>query len=92
MRAVFDGLSGDGYLVREPGMYHADFSDAPLLSPLTGPLGISGPIAAERAHGIVGAYSLAFFDRYLRDRQAPLLDGRPARYPELLFESRRPAG
>ena len=27
IRAVFDGLPGDGYLVRVPGMFHVDFSD-----------------------------------------------------------------
>jgi predicted dienelactone hydrolase len=89
IRAVYEALPGNGYLVQAPGMYHADFSDAPLLSPLTGWLGISGPIAPQRARDIVTTYSLAFFDRHLRGRPARLLDGPSGRYPELLVESRR---
>ena len=89
MRRVFEELPGDGYLVRVRGMFHADFSDAPLLSPLTSWLGITGPIDPARALRIVSAYSLAFFDRHLKDRPAALLDGPAERFPEVLFETRR---
>jgi predicted dienelactone hydrolase len=89
MRAVFERLPGDGYLVLVPGMFHQDFSDAPLLSPLTSWFGVTGPIDAQRAHSIVNAYSLAFFDRHLKGRPAPLLDGPAERYPEVRFETRR---
>jgi hypothetical protein len=51
--------------------------------------GFSGPIGGERAHRIVNAYSLAFFDRELRHKPAPLLDGPPPQFPEVTFESRR---
>jgi hypothetical protein len=78
MRAVFEGLSGDGYLVLVPGMFHADFSDAPFFSPLTRLLGVTGSIDGHRAHVIVNAYSLAFFDRHLKGPHTSLVDG-PAR-------------
>ena len=42
MRAAFDGLPGDGYIVLVPGMYHVDFADGRLLSPLIAARG-SGP-------------------------------------------------
>jgi predicted dienelactone hydrolase len=90
MRAVFESLLGDGYFVRVPGMFHEDFSDAPLFSPLTSWLGVPGPAGGPRAHGIVNAYSLAFFDRHLKSHPATLLDGPAKQYPEVLFESRRP--
>jgi len=90
MQAAFDRLTGDGYLVRVPGMFHADFSDASLLSPLTSWLGITGPIDAHRARSIVSAYSLAFFDRHLKDRPAALFDGPAKQYADVLFEIRRP--
>jgi hypothetical protein len=90
MRAAFGSLHGDGYLVLVPGMFHPNFSDAPLLSPLTSWLGVTGPIDAQRAHSIVNAYSLAFFDRNLLGRPEKLLDGPAKQYPEVLFESRRP--
>jgi predicted dienelactone hydrolase len=86
IRAVFDTASSDAYLVQVPGMYHQDFSDASLLSPLTRWLGVTGPIDKHRAHDIVTACSLAFFDRHLRDRPAAF-DGLADRFPEVLFET-----
>ncbi len=89
MRAVFERLRGDGYIVLEPGMFHIDFSDGRLLSPLIEARGISGPIDGERARAILNAYVLAFFERHLRGRPAPILDGPTAQFPELIVETRR---
>lgn len=89
MRTVYEKLPGDGYLVLVPGMYHADFSDARLLSPLTSLVGITGPIDGGRAHDIMRSYTLAFFDRHVKGDPAPLLDGPSPEYPEVRFESRR---
>ena len=89
MRAVFESLPGEGYFVRVPGMFHQDFADAALLSPLTSWAGVTGPINRQRARDIVSAYSLAFFDRHLKGRPAALLDGPAEQYPEVLFETRR---
>ncbi|MHA6619773.1 alpha/beta hydrolase family protein [Pseudonocardia sp. DLS-67] len=89
MRAVYDRLSGPGYIVLVPGMYHVDFSDFPLFSPmLAKPLGLSGSLDPQRAREIPDAYAQAFFDKHLKGRPAPLLDGPSARFPEVLFESR----
>jgi predicted dienelactone hydrolase len=90
MRAVYEGLPGAGYFVRVPGMFHSNFTDIPNWTPLAPQVGLSGPIGERRAHDIVNAYSLAFFDRHLLGRPAKLLDGPAKRYPEVLFESRRP--
>jgi hypothetical protein len=90
MRAVYESLPGDGYLVRVRGTFHANFSDAPLYSPLMSWLGITGPIDAHRSTDIIDSYTLAFFDRHLKGRPAPLLDGPAEQYPEVLFETRRP--
>ena len=91
MRAVFESMTGDGYFVRVPGMFHANLTDIPYWSPLWSWLGVTGPIAGQRAHSIINAYSLAFFDRHLRRRSTALLDGPAAeQYPEVLFEARRP--
>jgi predicted dienelactone hydrolase len=86
MRAVYDRLPTDGYIVRIPGLYHADFGDTQLLSPLLRPLGLAGPVDGEKAHRIINAYTLAFFDRYLQNRPAPLLDRPPGKHPDVLFE------
>jgi dienelactone hydrolase len=44
-----------------------------------------GSIAPGRALVAVRAYVNAFFQRYLRDRPAPLLDGPSTAYPEMRF-------
>ena len=90
MRAVYESLPGDGYYVQVPGMFHLDMTDAPYFSTLFPWPGFSGPIGGDRAHRIVNAYSVAFFDRELRDRPIALLDGPTPQFPEVLFESRRP--
>jgi predicted dienelactone hydrolase len=89
MRATFDDLPGDGYIVLVPGMYHVDFSDGRLLSPLIASRGISGPFDGRRARDILRAYGVAFFDRHLKGLPAPLLDERPGSANDLSFESRR---
>ncbi|MCY7306628.1 MAG: hypothetical protein LH632_10850 [Rhodoferax sp.] len=90
MRAVYESLPGAGYFLRVPGTFHLDFTDTPNWTPLASWLNLTGPIDGQRAHNIVNAYSLAFFDRHLAGRPAKLLDGPTERYPEVLFESRAP--
>ena len=89
MRSVYQSLPGAGYFVRVPGMFHSNFTDIPTWSPWASMMGLAGPINGQRAHDIVNAYAVAFFDRHLSDLPArlplPLLQ-----YPEVLFESRRP--
>ncbi len=89
MRAVYERLARDSYLVLVPGLFHNDFTDAPLFSPVGSLLGLSGSLDERRAHGIINAYSLAFFDQYLQHKPSTLLQGTSADYPEVLFESRR---
>jgi len=60
-----------------------------LLTPLETWFGLGGPIGVQRAHDIINAYSLAFFDRHLKDRQVALLDGPAEEFPDVLFETRR---
>ncbi len=90
MRVVYAESRNASYFVTVPGMFHQDFSDGPLLSPLLKPIGLSGPIDPDRARKIVAAYTLAFFDRHVRGLTAPLLDGPSAEYPEVQLETRQP--
>lgn len=89
MRAAYEGLRGPGYFVQVPGTFHSNFMDIPNWTPLASWLNLAGPIDGQRAHDIINAYSLAFFDRHLMGRPATLLDEPIERYPEVLFESRR---
>ncbi|MEH7356314.1 hypothetical protein V7150_22645 [Neobacillus drentensis] len=88
MRSVYKKLPKDGYLVLIPGTFHVNFSDAPLFSPLMSWAGLTGPIDGDRANNIIDSYTLAFFDKYLKDLPSKLLDGPPKQYPEVHFEKR----
>ena len=90
MRAVYNSLPGDGYFVQIPGMFHIDLTDDNYLSPIFPSIGFSGPIGSQRAHDIINAYSLAFFDRHLKNLPKALLEGSAKQYPEVLFETRLP--
>ncbi len=56
--------------------------------PLLGWLGALGEIEGRRVLQLMNAYTLAFFDRYVRDRPSPLLAGPSPDHPEVEFESR----
>jgi len=91
MRAVFEqGRPGFGYFVSVPGMFHANLTDFPYWSPLFSLLGITGPIDGPRAHRLINAYSLAFFDQHLKGLPTTLLNGPAGQFPDAIFESRRP--
>ena len=89
MKAVYESLPGDGYYVEVPGMFHVNFTDLPYWSPVMSQLGVTGPIDRQQGFDIVNAYSVAFFDRHLKNQPAPLLDGPSEQYPEVNFETRR---
>lgn len=88
MRAVYNRLPGDGYFVQVPGIFHIDFTDLDLLSPIFISGFSGGPIGSQRAHEIINAYSLAFFDKHLKGESQALLDGPVPQYPEVIFSSR----
>jgi predicted dienelactone hydrolase len=90
MRAVYESLSGAGYFVSVPRMFHGNFTDIAIWTPLASLLGVAGPINPQRAHDIVNAYTLAFFDRHVYGRPAKLLEGPAGEYPDAVFESRVP--
>jgi predicted dienelactone hydrolase len=65
------------------GTKHYDFSDLPLLSPITPQLGLKGPLRGSRVTEIVNSYLLDFFDLTLKDRAPDLLDGSFNDYSEV---------
>lgn len=74
------------YYLTIPGLFHTDFTDAPLWTPLAAPLGLSGPAGAQ-APDILNAYTLAFFGKALGGERSPLLDGTSRPYPEATVTS-----
>jgi dienelactone hydrolase len=65
-----------GYLLFIAGTHHVDFTDRSLFSPIHKWTG-RGSVAPRRVHTIVNAYALAFFSRYLKGDNQPLLDAMP---------------
>jgi hypothetical protein len=86
-QAIYNGVQNDAYKLSIAETGHFDFSDLPLFSPLTPQLGLTGTIDSERAVAIQNGYTLAFFDRYLRGMDSPLLAGEPV-YDEVTFVGR----
>ena len=89
MQAVFGSLRGAGYFVQVPGMFHINFTDIPYWSPVLRWLRVIGPIDSHRAHDIINAYSLAFFNRHLLDKTQALLDGPASQYPEVILTTKK---
>ena len=82
---IFNNLSHDGYSLALANTGHYDFTDLPLLTPLTPQLGLSGSINSRYSLGLQNEYLLAFFNQYLKDEPSPLLTA-PSAYPELTIE------
>ena len=76
-----------GYYLRGEGMFHSNFSDRPLYSPVRR-LTHAGPIQAKRAMHIVNEYTLAFFEQYLNEKPEAVL-ARPSQYPDVQFDRHR---
>ncbi|MEW6648784.1 MAG: hypothetical protein AB1453_01205 [Chloroflexota bacterium] len=87
-REVYEMVAAPAYLVTIQGSQHYDFTDLSLVSPLNAAFGFSGGISGRQMVSILNQYSLAFFNRHLKDLPAPLLNGISADYPEVTIESR----
>ncbi|MCJ7623236.1 MAG: dienelactone hydrolase family protein, partial [Anaerolineaceae bacterium] len=82
---LFKTSQADVYLLDIAGTRHYDFADIPLLTPLASMIGFKGPIDGRRVLQINNAYSLAFFDLYLKNKSDVLLTGASDEYPEVTF-------
>jgi predicted dienelactone hydrolase len=67
------------------GTAHYDFSDLPLLSPLTPQLGLKGPINGKRVTTIVDDYLLSFFEMTLKGISSDLFEAQNQKYEEVKF-------
>ena len=77
-------LRSGGLEVHIKGTAHNNYSDMPMMSPVMMRMSQqAGPIAPGRAYEIINAVTLAWFDKYLKGRPAPLLDNLEATYPEV---------
>jgi pimeloyl-ACP methyl ester carboxylesterase len=91
-RAAYAKLSGGGYYVEIPDLFHVNFTDLPYWLPPSEQLGLTGPIGGRRGFAIINAYTVAFFDQVLQGRTSPLLDEAARLIPEATVEVRPPSG
>lgn len=54
-----------GTVITLPGTGHYNFSDLPLLTPLTPQLGLTGPANGRETLAVINDYTLAFFNEHL---------------------------
>jgi predicted dienelactone hydrolase len=79
--SVFRAAStGPVYDVSIARTSHGNFSDLTLFFPRD-----TTALDPRRAHEIITAYTVAFFDRYLRNRPSPLLEGPAPGFNEVTF-------
>ncbi|MFH2040559.1 MAG: hypothetical protein ABIJ65_14095 [Chloroflexota bacterium] len=83
-------IENTAYGIQVRGSTHFNFTDLALYSPVTRFTGSFGSIDANRMVRIINAYSLAFFNEYLKDEMSPLLDGPSVDYPEVTITIRNP--
>ncbi len=88
-RALFEHNHGDAYYVTMNGMYHVNWTDAPIWTPIVRWMGLAGPIDPYRGFADTNAYALAFFDRYLKAQPSPLLEDTAHTRRDVQLEARR---
>ena len=80
-RSFLDRSTNDRYEITIARTQHGHFSDFLLFFPPR-----SDELDARRGHEIIVAYTLAFFDKYLRGQDSVLLSGPSDKYPEVTFQ------
>jgi predicted dienelactone hydrolase len=88
--ALFANMQACAYRLTIRGARHPDFAELPLLTPLLSLTGFRGRIGARQQMRIVNAYTLAFFDHFLKGQPVspPLLEGpmAAAEFPQVNLE------
>ncbi|BAZ15055.1 hypothetical protein NIES4071_69250 [Calothrix sp. NIES-4071] len=93
----YDNLKNDAYNLTIKGTEHYNFSDLPLLLPLmetyspqsaAGLKSTLGSINGTRGAQVINDYTTAFFNKYLKNQNQPLLSGASSDYPEVQFVAR----
>jgi predicted dienelactone hydrolase len=84
--AMMRSFKKEVYAMTVKGSTHMDYSDNPYVLPISKRMGMSGKVPAKRMAQIVNSYLLSFFDKHLKGKPAPLLDGPSPDYPEVIFK------
>jgi predicted dienelactone hydrolase len=73
--AIYATSQSDVFKVNFKNATHFNFTDLNLVLPVWRYTGQLGPIHPRRMEEILNAYTVAFFERYLRGKRSPLLEG-----------------
>jgi len=82
-KSLLEKSTNDRYEITIAKTQHGHFSDFMLALPPN-----PEELEARRGHAIVVAYTVAFFDEYLRGQVSELLKAPSAKYPEVTFSKR----
>jgi predicted dienelactone hydrolase len=80
--------TGPAFQVTIADTTHMNFTDVSISAPLLRWVGALGAIDGQRMLRLMNVYTLAFFDRYLRDEPSALLEASSPHYPEVTIEHR----
>jgi dienelactone hydrolase len=74
IQGIYHRFKKDGYLIEIPKTAHFSFTDnAVFFSPILKVMRVYGTIDGERGLQITNSYMTAFFDKYLKNKNSPLL-------------------
>ncbi|WP_419890081.1 alpha/beta hydrolase family protein [Paenibacillus xylanexedens] len=80
---VMSNSLDDTYYLTVENFFHQSFTDISLISPKLFARGIT----PEHNVDITRSYALAFFDRYLKGEEQPLLQGSSVQFPEATYDA-----
>ncbi|PQP84768.1 lipase [Paenibacillus sp. PCH8] len=81
---VMTSSLNDTYYLTVENFFHQSFTDISLISPKMFARGMT----PEHNVDITRSYTLAFFDRYLKGEEQPLLQGPSSQFPEATYDSK----
>lgn len=81
---VMTSSLNDTYYLTVENFFHQSFTDISLISPKLFARGMT----PEHNVDITRSYALAFFDRYLKGEEQPLLQGPASQFPEVTYDAK----
>jgi len=84
---LFKRAESNAYQMKIRGARHTNFGDPTLYGRIVQSANDEPAIEGERMIYIQNVYSLAFFDKHLKDLTSTLLDGQSTDFPEVVFMS-----
>ena len=88
-RDIYEAAKSNAYFLTVKGAKHLNFSNFNLLSALDRESQILGKIPGDRMEKIMSSYILAFFDKYLKNIDSPMLERPSSDFPEIVFSAKR---